>query len=53
MEYFSDNNISLISKYGKCYKISNILFIFWPIFLLFMQLFLKILGGMANRVDPD
>ena len=28
------------------------LILFWPIFLLFVQLFLKILG-MANGVDPD
>ena len=26
---------------------------FWPEFFFFMQLFLKILSGMANSVDPD
>ena len=27
--------------------------LFWPKFLLFMQLFLKILSGMANSVGPE
>ena len=27
--------------------------LFWPKFCFFMQLFLKILSGMANSVDPD
>ena len=27
--------------------------LFWPLNLLFIQLFLKILSGMANSVDPD
>ena len=40
--------------YSKCPKISNTLFhIFSAKILLFMQLFLKILSGMANSVDPD
>ena len=26
---------------------------FWPNFSFFVQLFLKILSGMANSVDPD
>ena len=40
--------------YGKCPQISNTLFHnFLAKFLLLMQLFLKILSGMANRVDPD
>ena len=39
---------------GKCPKISNILFyIFLAYIFLFMQFLLKILGGMANSVDPD
>ena len=27
--------------------------LFWPKFFFFMQLFLKILTGMANSIDPD
>ena len=44
---------------GQCPKIlKNICIcvyslLLWPKFCFFMQLFLKILSGMANRVDPD
>ena len=39
--------------YSKCPKISSTLFHnFFMKFLLFMQLFLKILSGMTNSVDP-
>ena len=41
-------------EYSKCSKISNILFhIILALIMFFMQLFLKILNGMANSVDPD
>ena len=41
-------------EYGKCPNISNTLYItFFAYILLFMQLFRKILCGMANSVDPD
>ena len=40
--------------YGKCPKISNTLFqTSLAESLLFMQLSLKILSGMANSVDPE
>ena len=40
--------------YGICPKISNTLFhTFFALFLLLMRLFLKILHGIANSVDPD
>ena len=40
--------------YGKCPKISNTLFgTILALILLFMQLFLNILSGMSNIVDPD
>ena len=45
-----------ISQYlfGRSPKISNTLFhTILAKILLFMQLFLKILSGMANSVDPD
>ena len=39
---------------SKCPKILNTLFhIILAWILLFMQLFLKLLNGMANGVDPD
>ena len=41
-------------EYGKCPKISNILFhMFLAFSFLFIQLFIKILSGMVNSVDPD
>ena len=44
----------IFGEYGKCPKTSNTLFhTFLAQILLFMQLFLKILSGMANCVDPD
>ena len=53
---FSPKNVLIpleMNRYGKCPKLSNTLFhTFWS-GLLFMQLFLKILCGMANSVDPD
>ena len=40
--------------YGKCTTISITLFhTFWPKFCIFMQLFLKLLNGLANSVDSD
>ena len=46
--------INVMVYYGKCPKISNTLFhTFLAKILLFMQLFHKILSGMANSVDPD
>ena len=40
--------------YNTCPKISNTLFIIHLAFIfLFMQLFLNLLTGMANCVDPD
>ena len=40
--------------YGKFPKISNTYCIlFWPKFLFFVQLFLKVLSGMTNSADPD
>ena len=43
-----------MTNYGKCPKIPNTLFHFiLAKILLFMQLFLKVLSGMANSVDPD
>ena len=40
--------------YRKCPKISNTLFhTILAAILLFMQLLLKMLSGMANSVDPD
>ena len=40
--------------YGKCPKISNLLFhIFLAKILHFMKLLLKVLSGMENSVDPD
>ena len=48
------NNKILIHKshlYDKCPKILKTLF--HTILSLFMQLFLEILSGMANSVDPD
>ena len=47
--------VSLGTLLGKCSKILNVLFrtyISANIFV-FMPLFPKILGGMANSVDPD
>ena len=41
----------LNEEYSKCPKISNTLFHFWPFAL--MQLFLKVLNGTANSVDPN
>ena len=43
------------TAYAKCLKISNTLFHTFCayFFFLFMQLFLNILSGMVNRVDPD
>ena len=38
--------------YGKCPKILNALFHTFLAFL-FIQLFFKVLSGMANSVDPD
>ena len=39
---------------GKCPKISNTLFhTFLAYIFIFIQLFLKILSGMANRIDQD
>ena len=37
-----------VLKFGTLYSILNV---FWSLF--FMQLFLKILDGMTNSVDPD
>ena len=34
-------------------KFQTLSILFWPNFFLFVQLFLKILSGMANSVDPD
>ena len=43
-----------MSQYSKCPKILNTLFhTFFGVFSLLMQLFLKMLSGMANSVDPD
>ena len=43
-----------IKTYGKCPNILTLYSIlFFAYFLLFMQLFLKILSGMSNSVDPD
>ena len=40
--------------YGKCPKILNTLFRTSSVYiLLFIQLFLEILSGMANSVGPD
>ena len=40
--------------FGKCPKISNTLFhTYFASILLFMQLFLKILSGIANSVDRN
>ena len=48
--FFGGNN----AWYGKCPKISNTLFpTILAKILLLMHLFLKILSGMANSVDPD
>ena len=44
----------LLKVSSKCPKILNTLFhIILAWILLFMQLFLKLLNGMANGVDPD
>ena len=41
-------------KHSKCPKISNTLFhTVLAYILLFMQLFLKTLSGMANSIDSD
>ena len=42
-------------QYSKCLKISNNLFqkFYGLNFAFFMLLFHKMLGGMANNVDPD
>ena len=41
-------------RYGKCPKISNTLFLtILTLILLFTQLFLKTLSGMANSIDPN
>ena len=43
-----------VQRYGKCPKISNTLFhTILAYILLFMQLSIKIICGMANSVDPD
>ena len=42
-----------LSKYGKYPKISITLFHIFGLNLFFMQLFSKILSGMAKRVNPD
>ena len=44
---------SLQTVYGKCSKILNFILYFFTQILLFMQLFLKILRGMAKSADPD
>ena len=50
----SDIEPSWSSCYGICPNISTTIFhCFLAQVLLFMQLFLKILCGMANCVDPD
>ena len=48
------SHLGIYLGYGKCPKISNTLFstiLAW--IMLLMHLFLKILSGMANSVDPD
>ena len=49
------NGVILIfnKEYGECSKISNTLFHIFLAKITFMQLFLKILSGTANSVDPD
>ena len=50
----SDVVLILNIKYSKCPKILNTLFhAILAKLLLFMQLFLEILSGMANIIDPD
>ena len=46
--------MTMVNDYSKCPKILNTLLqTFLAEILLFMQLFLKILSGMVNSVDPD
>ena len=48
------SNVNEYQQYGKCPKILNTLFhTFFTKIFLFMQLFLKIVSGMANSIDPD
>ena len=42
-----------IRKYGKCPKISNFVPYLFCQHFAFTHLFLEILSGMANSVDPD
>ena len=52
--YYEKDRSERRGSYSKCPKISDTLFhIILAYILLFMQLFLKILSGMANSVDPD
>ena len=43
----------MVYVYSKCPKISNTLFHTILASMFFMQLLLKIPGGMANRIDAD
>ena len=42
-----------MNRYGKCPNISNTIPYYFGLKHVFMQLFLKILSGMANSGDPD
>ena len=45
--------LTCLIDYGKCPSFKHFILYFFCVNLLFMQLFLKILSGMSNSVDPN